>query len=65
MVKYYNSDGSYMAYCTDGKELFSKSGEQIGYFLNGFLYDRTGKAIGHVKGSVVLDKSGQTLYYTA
>ena len=65
MTKYYNSDGSYTAYSTDGKELLSKSGEQIGYFLNGFLYDTKGKAIGHVKGSLILDKSGQTLYYSA
>jgi hypothetical protein len=65
MTKYYNPDGTYKAYSDDGKNLFSESGEQIGYFLNGFLYDTKGTAIGHVKGKVVLSKNGQTLYYTA
>lgn len=64
MTKYYEPNGNFKAYSNDGKHLFSESGEHIGSFTNGFLYDTNGRAIGHIKGKLILDKSGQTLYYT-
>jgi hypothetical protein len=65
MTKYYDLSGTYKAYSNDGKNLFSESGEHIGYFMNGFLYNPGGAAIGHVRDKKILDKKGQTLYYTA
>lgn len=64
MTKYYDPNGIYKAYSNDDKHLFSETGEHIGSFFNGFLYDTTGRAIGHVKGKWILAKSGQPLYYT-
>jgi hypothetical protein len=64
MTKYYDPNGTYKAYCNEGKNLFSVSGEHIGYFFNGFLYDTKGIAIGHVKGKWILDKKGQPIYYS-
>lgn len=64
MTKYYDPSGTYKAYSNEGKNLFSESGEHIGHFLNGFLYDTKGRAIGHVKGKWILDKSGKPIYYT-
>lgn len=64
MTKYFDRNGNYMAYCPDGKHLFNDDTELIGYFVNGFLYDKKGQAIGHVKGKHILNKAGQTLYYT-
>lgn len=65
MTKYYDQSGTYKAYSSDGKNLFSESGEQIGHFLNGFLYSVSGQALGHIRDKKILDKKGQTLYYTA
>jgi hypothetical protein len=62
MTKYYNTNGVYKAYTNDDKNLFSESGEHLGYFSNGFLYDTKGAAIGHVKGQQIIAKSGQILY---
>ena len=64
MTQYFDKSGTYKAYTTDGKHLFNEAKEQIGSFVNGFLYDNQGRAIGHVKGKLILDKSGQPLYYT-
>jgi hypothetical protein len=64
MTKYYDAIGTYKAYSNDGKKLFSESGETIGHFLNGFLYDTKGTALGHVMGKRILDKHGQLLYYS-
>jgi hypothetical protein len=64
MTKYYDRNGTYKAYCPDGKNLFNEETEHIGYFQNGFLYETKGMAIGHVKGKWVLDKGGQPIYYT-
>lgn len=64
MTKYFDLNGTYKAYTNEGKNLFSESGEHIGYFFNGFLYDTKGQAIGHVRDKKILDKKGQTLYYT-
>jgi len=64
MTKYYDPNGTYKAYTTDGQNLFNDSAEHIGRFVNGFLYDTKGIAIGHVKGKWILDKKGQPLYYT-
>ena len=64
MTKYFDRNGTYKAYTTDGQHLFNDDAELIGYFSNGFLYDLNGKALGHVKGKRILDKSGETLYYT-
>lgn len=63
MTKYFDQNGVYKAYSNEGKNLFSESGEHIGYFMNGFLYDIKGMAIGHVHGKKILDKKGQVLYY--
>jgi hypothetical protein len=64
MTQYFDSKGTYKAYTNEGKNLFSESGEHIGYFSNGFLYDTKGQAIGHIRDKKILDKKGQTLYYT-
>ncbi len=64
MTKYYDSNGKYVAYTTDEKNLFNEETEQIGYFVNGFLYNLKGEAIGHIKGKKILDKKGQIIYYT-
>jgi hypothetical protein len=64
MTKYYDPKGNYAAYSKDDKHLFSESGEHIGYFSNGFLYDTKGIAIGHIKGKQIIVKNGQPLYYT-
>lgn len=63
MTKYFDRDGIYKAYTTDGQHLFNDDAELIGKFFNGFLYDLKGQALGHVKGKYILDKSGQPLYY--
>jgi len=65
MTKYYDISGNYRAYTNDDKHLFNESGEHIGSFSNGFLYDPKGIAIGRVKGKYILDKSGKLLYYTS
>jgi hypothetical protein len=62
MTKYYDTNGVYKAYTNDDKNLFSESGEHLGYFSNGFLYNPKGAAIGHVKGQQIIAKSGQILY---
>ena len=62
MTKYYDSKGAYKAYSKDDKHLFTESGDHIGYFSNGFLYDPKGAAIGRVKGKSIIDKSGQVVY---
>ncbi len=62
MTKYYDSKGTYKAYTNDDKNLFSESGEHIGYFSNSFLYDTKGAAIAHVKGKQIIAKNGQVLY---
>lgn len=64
MTKYFDLNGTYKAYTTDGQHLFNDDAQPIGYFSNGFLYDLKGTALGHVKGKRILDKSGQPLYYT-
>ena len=64
MTQYYDSNGTYKAYTKDGKNLFSETGEYIGYFMNGFLYNPSGVAIGHIKDKKILDKKGQTIYYS-
>lgn len=64
MTKYFDSTGTYKAYTKEGKNLFSETGEHIGYFQNGFLYDTKGQAIGHVREKKILAKNGQVLYYT-
>ncbi len=64
MTKYYDPKGTYAAYSKDDKHLFTESGEHIGYFSNGFLYDPKDRAIAHVKGKQVIAKNGQLLYYT-
>jgi len=64
MTKYYDTKGTYQAYTNDDKHLFSASGEHIGSFSNGFLYDPKGNAIGRVKGKHIYDKSGKILYST-
>ena len=64
MTKYFDSSGAYKAYTNDNKNLFSESGEHLGSFSNGFLYDTKGQAIGHIRDKKILDKKGQTLYYT-
>ncbi|MBI1768115.1 MAG: hypothetical protein HYR67_07055 [Bacteroidetes bacterium] len=63
MTKYYDSNGTFKAYTNDDKNLFSESGEHLGYFLNGFLYTPDGQAIGHVRDKKILGKKGETLYY--
>ena len=63
MTKYFDQSGNYKAYTNDDKNLFNESGEHIGHFLNGFLYDIKGQAIGHIRDKKILDKKGQTLYY--
>lgn len=62
MAKYYDGSGTYKAYSNDDKNLFSESGEHLGYFSNGFLYNTKGAAIGHIKGDTILDKSGKPIY---
>lgn len=62
MTKYYDTKGVYKAYTNDDKHLFSESGEHIGYFSNGFLYDPKGLAIAHVKGKQIIAKNGQVLF---
>ncbi len=64
MTKYYDPEGNYKAYTNDDKHLFTASGEHIGSFSNGFLYDPKGMAIGRIKEKYILDKKGQPLYYT-
>jgi hypothetical protein len=64
MTKYNDSNGTYVAYSPEDKNLFNVAAEHIGYFTNGFLYNIKGEAIGHVKGKKILDKKGQTIYYT-
>lgn len=64
MTQYYDSNGTYKAYTNEGKNLFSESGEHIGYFQNGFLYDTKGTAIGHIRDKKILAKNGQVLFYT-
>jgi hypothetical protein len=64
MTQYFDRHGVYKAYTTDGKYLFNDATEQIGYFVNGFLYNTKGEAIGHVKGKWILDKAGQPIYHT-
>jgi hypothetical protein len=63
MTKYFDSKGTYKAYTNDDKNLFSESGEHIGYFSNGFLYDPKDRAIAHVKGKQIIAKNGQILFY--
>jgi hypothetical protein len=63
MAKYYDASGAYKAYSNDDKNLFNESGEHLGYFSNGFLYNTKGLAIGHIKGSMILDKSGKPIYH--
>jgi hypothetical protein len=63
MAKYYDASGTYKAYTNDDKNLFSVTGEHLGYFTNGFLYNTKGLAIGHIKGSMILDKSGKAIYH--
>lgn len=65
MTQYFDPAGTYKAYTNDGKNLFSESGEHIGYFMNGFLYTPKGQAIGHIKDKKIFDKKGQTIYYTS
>lgn len=65
MAKYYDASGTYKAYSNDDKNLFSDTGEHLGYFSNGFLYNTKGAAIGHIKGNTILDKSGRPIYHTA
>ena len=64
MTKYYDINGNYKAYSNDDKHLFNESGEHIGSFANGFLYDTKGAAIGRIKEKYIYDKSGKPLYYT-
>ena len=64
MTKYYDPNGTYVAYCPDNKNLFNDETEHIGYFSNGFLYSIKGEALGHVKENTILDKKGQIIYYT-
>ncbi|HPM29062.1 MAG TPA: hypothetical protein PLJ60_01900 [Chryseolinea sp.] len=64
MTKYFDPKGNYKAYTNDDKHLFSESGEHIGSFSNGFLYDPKGIAIGRVRGKYIYDKAGKPLYYT-
>ena len=64
MTKFYDLKGTYKAYSNDDKHLFSESGEHLGYFSNGFLYNTKDAAIGHVKGKQIIAKNGQLLYYT-
>ena len=64
MTKYYDPKGIYTAYSNDDKHLFSESGEHLGYFSNGFLYNTKGAAVGHVKGKQIIAKNGQPLYHT-
>lgn len=64
MTKFYDPQGTYKAYSKDDKHLFAESGEHLGYFSNGFLYNTKDAAIGHVKGKQIIAKSGQLLYYT-
>ena len=64
MTKYYYPKGTYKAYSNDDKHLFAESGEHIGYFSIGFLYDTKDRAIGHIKGKQIIAKNGQPLYYT-
>lgn len=63
MIKYYDPNGVYVAYCPDDKHLFNEETEPIGYFFNGFLYSIKGEALGHVKDKKILDKRGQVIYY--
>jgi hypothetical protein len=65
MTQYFDNKGAYKAYTNDDKNLFSESGEHLGYFMNGFLYDTKGQAIGHIRDKKILDKKGQILFYTA
>ena len=64
MTKYYDLQGTYAAYSKDDKHLFTASGEHIGYFSNGFLYDPKDRAFAQVKGKQIIAKNGQVLYYT-
>jgi len=62
MVHYYDSDGNHNAYSLDGKHLFNRSGEYIGYFLNDRLHSDNREIIGYKRGKSVYDNKGQPLY---
>ena len=64
MVRFYDSNGKYAAYCGDFRNLYDQFGRYIGYFLNDLLYNLRGETIGFVKERAVYDNSGQKLYFT-
>jgi len=65
MVRFYDSNGKYAAYCGDFRNLYDQFGRYIGYFLNNLLYNLSGESIGYVKEKVVFDHSGKKLFFTS
>ncbi len=64
MVRFYDPNGKFAAYCGDFRNLYDQFGRYIGYFLNDLLYNLSGEAIGYVKEKVVFDHSGRKLFFT-
>jgi hypothetical protein len=64
---WYDTNGEPVAFTSDGKWFFKKSGEKVGHREGNWLYTPEGQQIGYFSADEkwIHGKGGQPLWYTA